>query len=228
MKAKFAGQTIDAGLVVTEDNAYVNFRGQDYEVGEQLFRQIKTSFDRQRKQTGGQQSLKQFGIDPTDWLEDPEVEDGEDIGGDPTRKISGEVDVRKVVEDVLGALRSPALRKQLESQGQTVPQIDPEQVDKVVDAIDELRFEVNVDENNIARRLFAEAKFDVPEGVDAGDLEGGEISFGFVLEEVGIDPEIEAPERPAAPELATGPVRPGRRAQPSSSAVRSSDSELMQ
>ncbi len=110
MKAKFAGQTIDAGMVVTEDNAYVSFRGQDYEVGEQLFSQLKSSFARQQKQAGGQQSLKQFGIDPTDWLKDPKVEDGEDIGGDSTQKISGDVDAEKVVEDVLGALRSPALR----------------------------------------------------------------------------------------------------------------------
>ena len=66
-----------------------------------------------------------------------------------TRKVSGDVDVKQVVKDVLEALRSPALRSQLESQGQTVPQIpelDDDTIDKVADAIEELRFEVNVDE----------------------------------------------------------------------------------
>ena len=196
LKARFAGQNIDAGMVVTDDNAYVEFRGQAYEVGEQLFSQLKSSFAQQQKQSGGQQSLKQFGIDPTGWLDDPKVEDGEDIGGDSTRKISGEVDAKQLVKDVLGALRSPALRRQLESQGQTVPDVKEEDVDKVTDAIEELRFEVNVDENDIARRLFAEAKFDVPDGADAGDLKGGTISFGFVLEEVGVEPKIVAPENP--------------------------------
>ena len=193
LKAKFAGQTIDAGMVVTEDNAYVSFRGQDYEVGEQVFEQLKSSFAKQRKQAGGQQSLKQFGIDPTDWLKDPEVEDGQDIGGDSTRKISGDVDAEKVVEDVLGALRSPALRRQLESQGQAVPQVNEADVEKVTDAIEDVRFEVNVDEDGVARRMFAEVEFKVPEDADAGDLEGGKVSFEFVLEKVGIDPEIEAP-----------------------------------
>jgi hypothetical protein len=193
LEAKFAGQTIDAGIVVTDDNAYVNFRGQDYEVGEQFFDQLKTSFAKQQKQAGGQQSLKQFGIDPTDWLEDPKVEDGEDIGGDSTRKISGDVDTQKVVEDALGALRSPALRRQLESQGQTIPPVDEAAVEKVTDAIEDVHFEVNVDEDGVARRLFAEAEFKVPDDADVGALEGGTITFEFVLEEVGIDPDIDAP-----------------------------------
>ena len=196
LKAKFAGQTIDAGMVVTDDNAYVSFRGQDYEVGEQVFAQLKSNFAKQQKQAGGQQSLKQFGIDPTDWLKDPEVEDGQDIGGDSTRKISGDVDAEKVVEDVLGALRSPALRRQLQSQGQVVPQVDEAAVEKVTDAIEDVHFEVNVDEDGVARRMFAEVEFKVPDGADAGDLEGGKVSFEFVLEKVGIDPEIDAPSDP--------------------------------
>jgi len=199
VKAQFAGQTIDVGVIVTDDNAYVEFRGQAYEVGEQLFSQLKTTFAQQQRQSGGQQSLKQFGIDPTGWLDNPKVEDGDDIGGDSTREISGDVDVKQVVKDVLGALRSPALRRQLESQGQAVPQtpeVSDSDIDKIADAIEELRFEVNVDENDIARRLFAEAKFDVPEDADAGALEGGKVSFEFVLEKVGVEPQIDAPERP--------------------------------
>lgn len=199
VKVRFAGQTIDAGIVVTDDNAYVSFRGQAFEVGEQLFSQLKKSFAQQQKQAGEQQSLKQFGIDPTGWLDDPELEDGEDIGGDSTRKISGDVDVRQVVKDVLGALRSPVLRRQLESQGQVVPpvpEVSDEAIDKVADAVKELRFEVNVDENDVARRVFAEAEFDVPEGTDAGALEGGKATFSFVLEKVGVDPRIVAPKDP--------------------------------
>ena len=199
VKVRFAGQTIDAGVVVTDDNAYVTFRGQAFEVGKQLFSQLKKNFADQQKQAGEQQSLKRFGIDPTGWLDDPEVEDGEDIGGDATRKISGDVDVKQVVKDVLGALRSPALRRQLESQGQavpSVPEVSDEDIDKVADAVKELRFEVNVDEDDVARRLFAEADFDVPEGANAGALRGGKVTFAFVLQEVGVDPRIEAPEDP--------------------------------
>ena len=189
-------QDIDAGLTMTGDNAYVDFRGQSFELGRQLFAQVKRSFAEQQKRSGGQQSLKQFGINPAEWLDDPKVEDGEDVGGDSTRKVSGDVDVKQVVTDVLEALRSPGLRSQLESQGQTVPQVpevDDETIDKIADAIKEFRFEVNVDEDDIARRVFAEADFDVPEGTDAGSLKGGKVSFSYVLEDVGIDPDIKAP-----------------------------------
>ena len=192
------GQNLEAGLKVTEDNAYVSYGGQDYEAGRQLFEQFAKSFRQQQPETR-QQSLKQFGVDPTSWLKDPKVEDGEDIGGDPTRKVSGDVDVRKVVKDGLELFRSPALRRQLKSQGQAVPdvpEVKDEDIDKVEDAIKDLSFEVNIDENGIARRLFAEAKFDVPEGTDAGGLESGSFSFGFVLEKVGVNPKIEAPSNP--------------------------------
>jgi hypothetical protein len=191
------GQSLSAGLKVTEDNAYVNFQGQDYEAGKQAFDQLTKSFG--QREANEQQSLKQFGVDPATWLKDPKIEDGEDIGGDSTRKVSGEVDVRKVVKDGLELLRSPALRRQLESQGQTVPEVPEvkdEDIDRIERAIRKLTFEVNVDENDVARRLFADARFEVPQGADAGGLKGGSFSFGFVLREVGVEPEIEAPANP--------------------------------
>jgi len=57
----------------------------------------------------------------------------------------------------------------------------------------ELKLEVNVDENDVARRLSVEADFTVPEGTGDGEIKGGSLSFAYILEEVGIDPQIEAP-----------------------------------
>lgn len=196
IKAEGAGRKLEAGLIVTRDNAFVEYGGQNYEVGRQAFAQLRNSFASQQRSSEGSQSLKQFGIDPATWLKEPELEDGEDIGGDSTRKISGSVDVEKVVRDVLKALKSPALRRQLQSQGQAVPpvpEVKDEDVKKIEDAIEDVRVEVNVDDNDIARRLFAEVKFDIPEGTDAGQLDGGKVSFAFVLEKVGIDPDISGP-----------------------------------
>ena len=59
----------------------------------------------------------------------------------------------------------------------------------MADAIKELRFEVNVDESGVARRLFAEAEFDVPEDADAGALEGGKVSVSIRAREGGRGPE---------------------------------------
>jgi len=192
--AEGAGQKFDVGLTVTDDNAFVSYQGETYEVGTELFSQFKEQYAAQ--QPDQQPTLKSFGLEPASWLEDPKVEDGDEIGGDPTQVVTGSVDVEKVVRDLYSLTKSDAFRQQLESQGQSVPDIpepSDEDIQKIVDAVDELTLEVNVDENDVARRLSVEADFTVPEGTGDGEVKGGSLSFAYILEEVGIDPQIEAP-----------------------------------
>jgi len=189
------GQSFAGGLVVTADNAFVEFQGTNYEVGTELFQRFASQIEQQS--TPGPQNLKALGVDPASWLSEPEVEDGDDIGGDSTQVVTGDVDVERVVKDIYDLVQSPAIKQQLEAQGQAAPEIkepSQEQLDKVKDAIENLRFEANVDENDVLRRVFVDAEFKVPEGADAGSLQGGKVSFEFVLNEVGNDPTIEAPE----------------------------------
>ena len=197
ISAEFMGQDFKAGLIVAPDNAYVEYGGESYEVGSDVFAQFKKQFEEQQEDQP--QSLKALGADPASWLEDATLEDGEAIGGDSTRLISGSVSVEKMVRDIFDLLRSPAVRSQLENQGQTVPDVpklSDEDIDRVKEAVDDLKLEANVDESDALRRLQVEVDFSVPEGEDAGQLEGGTISFEYVLEEVGTDPAIEAPSNP--------------------------------
>jgi len=192
--AEGAGQTFDIGLTVTEDNAFVEYAGDSYEVGTALFSQFKEQYTAQQPEE--QPTLRSFGLDPATWLEDPTVEDGDEIGGDATQAVTGSVDVEKVVRDLYSLTKSAAFRQQLESQGQSLPEVpepSDEEIQKIVDAVEELKLEVNVDENDIARRLAVEADFTVPEGTGDGQIKGGSLSFGYTLEEVGIDPQIEGP-----------------------------------
>jgi hypothetical protein len=195
--AKGLGQELSMGLIVTEDNAFVEYQGESYEVGAELFAQYKEQYLAQQPEE--QPTLKSFGLDPATWLDDPQVEDGDDIGGDSTQLVTGSVDVEKVIRDLYSLTKSEAFRSQLESQGQTVPEI-PEpsdaDIDKITEAIEDLTLEVNVDDNDVARRVFVEADFKVPEGTGDGEIEGGTLSFGYSIDEVGIDPEVEAPADP--------------------------------
>ena len=189
-----AGQSFAGGLVVTADNAFVQFQGTNYEVGTELFQRFASQIEQQPAQA---QDLKALGVDPASWLNDPEVNDGDDIGGDSTQVVTGDVDLERVVKDFYDLVQSPAIKQQLEAQGQAAPEIkepSQEQLDKVKDAIENLKFEANVDENDVLRRVFLQAEFKVPEGTDAGSLQGGKASFEFLLNEVGNDPQIEAPE----------------------------------
>lgn len=190
-----AGESFAGGLVVTADNAFVEFQGTNYEVGTELFQRFASQIEQQSTQ--GPQNLKALGVDPASWLNEPEVRDGDDIGGDSTQVVTGDVDVERVVKDFFDLVQSPAVRQQLEAQGQAAPEIQKpseEQLDKVKDAIENLRFEANVDGDDVLRRVFLDAEFKVPEGADAGSLQGGKVSFEFVLNDVGNDPQIEAPE----------------------------------
>lgn len=190
-----AGQSFAGGLVVTADNAFVEFQGTNYEVGTELFQRFASQIEQQSTQ--GPQNLNALGVDPASWLNEPEVKDGDDIGGDSTQVVTGDVDVERVVKDFFDLVQSPAVRRQLEAQGQAAPEIQKpseEQLDRVKDAIENLRFEANVDGDDVLRRVFLDAEFKVPEGADAGSLQGGKVSFEFVLNDVGNDPQIEAPE----------------------------------
>lgn len=196
IEAAGAGQEFAAGLVVTDDNAYITYQGESYEVGPELFAQFKQQYAAQ--QPDEQPTLKSLGLDPTTWLEDPQLEDGEDIGGDPTRAVTGSVDVEQVIRDFIEFSKSDAFRRQLEAQGRSLPQFEEptdEEIQKIEDAIDELTLQVNVDDNDIARRLAIQADFTVPEDqVQDGGIKGGSVSFGYVFNEVGIEPEVQAPE----------------------------------
>lgn len=196
--AKGGGQSLDAGLTVTDDNAYVEYQGEAYEVGAELFAQFERQYQAQQPdKSAGEPTLKSLGLDPTTWLEDPQVEDGEEIGGDPTQAVTGSVDVEKVVRDIYSVTKSDAFRQQLESQGQTVPEIpepSDEDIEKIAEAIDKLDIEINIDDDDIARRVSVVSDFTVPEGTGDGQIKGGSLEVDYTLVEVGTDPEIEAPE----------------------------------
>ena len=169
----------------------MKFRGQTYEVGKQLYEQFVRQQAQQTK--SGPQSLKDLGIDPSAWLEDPEVADGESIGGSSTRKVTGQIDVEKMVDDVLKAAESPAIRKQLQGSGQSVPEVSDADKQKVVDAVEKADLTVNVDDEDIARKVVLSATFKVPEGVDADGATGGSFELSYELPKVGGDVDITAP-----------------------------------
>jgi len=196
--AEGAGQSFEAGVIATEDNAYVEYKGESYEVGTELFGQLKSQQEG-RSSSITPQSLKALGVDPSGWLTDAEIEDGEEIGGDSTELVTGDVDVPAVIEDLLKVAQSPAVRQQLEAQGLSDPESDEpsdEDLQEIEDSIDKLSVEFNIDEDDVLRRTSVDADFTIPEGADVDSLEGGSVTLDFVLREVDVEPEIEPPANP--------------------------------
>ena len=150
-----AGQSIEAGLTSTGTKGFVNFRGTEYVVSDQVFQQFKTGYEQAQKQGGSKedQSLSSLGLDPRAWLTNPKNEGETEVGDDEVIKITGGVDVNKLLDDVNKALQKT---RELGVQGtdQLPSQLTAAQKKQVTDAVKDPRVEIYTGkEDKILRRM---------------------------------------------------------------------------
>jgi hypothetical protein len=178
-RASGAGQEYEGRAIVTRENAWVEFQGETYEVGEDLWAQLLAAVE--QADPGQPRTLEEAGIEPLDWLDGLE-EDGEDrVGGVQATKVSGTVDVEQVARD-FNRIAGP----------QRVPEDQLDQVDEIVDDVE---LQTWIDEDDVWRRITAETEFHVPEDDrdSVGGLEGGSVSVDLALEDPNEPVEIEGP-----------------------------------
>ncbi|UJA20751.1 hypothetical protein HJD18_11385 [Thermoleophilia bacterium SCSIO 60948] len=211
VEAEGAGQSfnLDGGLIVTEDNAYVEYQDQAYEVGTDVFEQLKTQFESQQQAAGSaeglsfeeafvqgcSQSIEQQGGDPSacenidlnSWLGELSNEGTEDIDGTETTHVSGDIDTEAMVNDLV------ELGTAVPSAGGAQP--TDEQIQQVTDAISEAGFDVYVDGEDNIRQIDFTFGLDVsgiPEASASG-VEGAELTFSAGVGEPNEEQTIEAP-----------------------------------
>lgn len=181
-----AGLSLSGGLVVTADNAFVEFQGTDYEVGEERF----AGFEERLERDGRERTLADLGIDASDWVEEPEVEGDEEVAGAETTKVAGTVDVLAVVDDLAEAAEKTG--------GDAAPlELTDEQREQLEDVVEDAAVEVFVaKDDGTLRRLSLDVEFEVPEDQreDVGGAEGGSASLDVTLAGVGQEQPIQAPE----------------------------------
>ncbi|HEX5622132.1 MAG TPA: hypothetical protein VFX51_27140 [Solirubrobacteraceae bacterium] len=190
--ASFAGQTLELGLTGTEDQAFVRYGKTEYEIPAAIFKQIQAQYEQQAKQGGDEnQSLASLGIDPTKWLTNARNAGEAKVGETDTIKITGDVDVPKLLDDVntaMGKLRSvggggaSGLPDQLSEQ-------DKQQAE---DAIKDVSVEIYTGaDDRIMRRMVVALKLEIP--TDAG-TQPLDVKIDMQFQDVNEDQEIEAPE----------------------------------
>ena len=201
------GQNIDfsGGLVVTDDNAYVQYKDQAYEVGTQAFSQIKYQMEAQAGQsssaTGGfkegcTQALQQAGasdtsacdIDLASWLTNLSNEGTEDVGGAQAIHIHGDANVDQILTDIgnlAAAIPSAA------SQG-----FDPSQLGAASGAVTDASIDVySGADDHVLRKL------DLNLTIDPSQIAGGaiipisniQISFSVEIDGLNEPQTISAP-----------------------------------
>ena len=101
------GQSLKAGVTSTGDKGFVSFQGTDYVLDDNTFKQFKAGYEQAQKQSQGEDkgtSLATLGVDPRKWLTDPQNAGEAKVGDTDTIKITGGVDVTKLLDDVNAAL----------------------------------------------------------------------------------------------------------------------------
>jgi len=189
-----AGQTIEAGATSTGDQGFIGFQGTDYEVSGPVFQQFKAAYEQSQQQASGDnQSLATLGIDPRNWLTNARNAGESEVGDTETIKITGGVDVPKLLEDVNTALEQ-ARSLGIEGAEGLPERLSEQQKRQAADAVEDLSVEIHTGrEDKILRRILVTATLTAPEGTDLG-AQSAAVRFDLSLIDLNEDQEIQAPE----------------------------------
>jgi hypothetical protein len=190
-----AGQTFDfdGGLIATQDNAFVEYQGEVYEVGSSLFQQFRTRYEQLVRRSQAQQGdrspssvFDRLGIDPQSWLTNLSNEGDEDVEGAETVHIHGDADVEQIFSDVTKVAEQVP--------GASASTIDPSQLDQVKSAVQEASLDVySGKDDHILRKLGVSLAIEPPASAEGGSVTSVNIDFTLTLSEVNEAPTISAP-----------------------------------
>jgi hypothetical protein len=198
LKIGAQGNTFSAGAISTGDKGYLKLQGNTYEVSTQVFNAFKQGFQRsQTQQNGAKQnpSFATLGINPKDWLKNPENKGDEDVEGTTTIHIASGVDISKLLDGV-SQLLSKAGQLNVPQTSRLPTTLTASQKKKVKDAISDPTFDVYSGKSDkIVRRIRVKLKFKVPESAQqrANGLSGGEITLDVKIADLNQPQTVNAP-----------------------------------
>lgn len=187
-----AGQNLKAGATSTGDKGFISFQGQNYAVSDEVFKQFKASYEQAQKQAGSgakPQSLATLGIDPQKWLKNAKNAGEAKVGDEDTIKITGDVDVDALLDDLdkaLGQARSLGLQG-----AENLPsKLTPAQRKQFADSVKNLKVEIYTGKKDaILRRMVV--KLGLSQASDKSKT--ANVGLDLSLLDVNEGQEIEAP-----------------------------------
>jgi hypothetical protein len=187
------GQNVSfqGGVTSTGQQAFVEYKGQNYEVPASTFNQFKSQYQAQAKtntQQGGA-GLGKLGVKPQNWLTNLSNDGTEDVNGAETIHISGDADVGKAVDD-FKKIASQAGSLGVPNAGQ-LP--SGAALNQVTQAVKEAHFDIWVGESDkILRKLQATLKIEPPAGAGSG-VDSVDLTFVFGISDLNQPQTISAP-----------------------------------
>ena len=188
-----SGQNLQAGITSTGDQAFVSYGGTAYEIAGPIFQQFKAQYEQQASQNKDGQSLATLGIDPSKWLRNARNTGTVKVGDTDTVKITGDVDVPTMLDDVNHALAK--LRSLGGAGAAGIPdQLSEKDKQQAADAIKQLGVEIYTgSDDKILRRLVVAMKLAVDNG---GSTESADVKFDMQFLDLNEDQDIKAPDNP--------------------------------
>ncbi len=195
---------LKGGLTITEDNAYVTYQGQAYEVGTRAFKQLQDRYQQANAQQQGdgqsftqacEQAVEQGGgdksvcdVNPADWLTNVTNEGTESVGGTDAIHISGDADVKRILTDVA------KIAEQLPSA--SASGFSPDQLNQVEPAVNTATIDVySGEDDKLLRKLDVNLSLDPSElGSGAVPISSVDVNFSVELSDVNSSQTISAPE----------------------------------
>lgn len=205
-----AFEDVGAGILITEDNLYVNYQDTDYELGEEAFTQLEEQAASGAGDAEGEdgtasfreacsQAIEAQGGDPaacdfdvTAWFGELSNDGTEDKGGAETVHISGQLNLETMISDLfqLGASVPGAT-------GGVDPALIEPQLEMLSSAVSDAGFDVySATEDDTLRGLDFNLAIDpsaIPGGESAG-VDSASIDVSFEVSDVGSEQSFEAPE----------------------------------
>jgi hypothetical protein len=200
LKAKLsaAGASYDAGITSTGDKGFVNFGGSDYVVSDAVFAQLKQGYEKAQSDAAKNKgtSFGTLGIDPRRWLKNPRNAGETKVGNDDAIRITGEVDVPKLLDDVNTAIeRTRSLG--IQGTGSLPQKLTPKQRQQATDAIKKLAVEIDTGKDDrILRRMVVDLDVAAPAGTTTAGAQSATIKLDLQFTDVNQSQDISTPANP--------------------------------
>jgi hypothetical protein len=180
-----AGQTLAAGATSTGEQGFVNLQGTDYALSDLIYRQLQAGYEQAHKEDPAG-----LGLEPQRWVTDP-VNAGEArVGDEDTIKVTGGVDVARMLDDVDTAL-AQASALGLPGHGGRPSGLTERHKRHIAQAVEKAGVEVYTGrQDRILRRLVATLDVEDPDRPRAG---GAAVKLDLSLTALGEEQAIEAP-----------------------------------
>ncbi len=192
-----AGRDISAGVTSTYDKGFVSFQGTDYAVTDNVWSQFRKGYEQSQAQAGSKpgRSLSSLGIDPRDWLTNPRNAGEAKVGDADVIRITGGVDVNKLLDDVNTLLEKG--RSLGGSATQNIPNtLTPQQKQQAAQAIKDLSVEIDTGKDDTTlRRALVNLAVQVPQGASSTS-QSAKIGLDLKLTNLNDSQDISAPSNP--------------------------------